>query len=86
MKLHKCHYCKIDVSPRAKLCPNCGEPNPTRGGVEGFRLVIKLLFILLILGMLFMYIFDGIILNVKPSIYLFSLLIGVFMFRQLAKE
>ncbi len=25
-----CNHCKRQVSPKAKVCPNCGEPNPTK--------------------------------------------------------
>ena len=24
-----CKHCEMDISPRAKACPNCGEPDPT---------------------------------------------------------
>ena len=87
MKLHRCRYCKTEVSPRARSCPSCGEPNPARGGrVEGIHLLIRLFFILLVFGLLIMYIFDGIVVQLKPSIYLFSLLAGAYMFRFLARE
>lgn len=29
-----CHYCGRNVSPNARRCPRCGEPDPADEGVD----------------------------------------------------
>lgn len=86
MGIHKCRYCKTHVSPRAKACPHCGEPNPGGAGVGTAATILRMFFILMVFGMLFMFVFDGLVFDIKPSIYLFAMLAAVFMIRQLARD
>jgi len=33
----KCNYCKKDISPDAKVCPKCGETEPTSAFINSLR-------------------------------------------------
>ena len=86
MKLKKCRYCKNEVSPRAKSCPNCGEPNPGNGGLEFLEGMARLLFILMMFCFLVVYVFGGMPVEIKPNFYLFILLATGFLIKVLAKN
>jgi len=82
MKLHQCKCCKIEVSPRAKSCPNCGEPNPARGGTGYKGKLARLALIFIIFFLLIAFIFDGGEVGmIPPGFYLGVLLVGGFFVR-----
>ena len=39
-----CHYCGRNVSPNARRCPGCGEPDPVDEGMD-WGLILTYLFL-----------------------------------------
>ena len=50
MTLQPCRECGHRVSTKAKACPGCGVPKPTRGGASGMGGVAKALLALCLVG------------------------------------
>ena len=39
----KCNYCSKDISPSARRCPRCGEPDPTAED-DTLEIILKMIF------------------------------------------
>jgi uncharacterized OB-fold protein len=44
-----CNECGAEISPRAKACPKCGEPEPAKSSYEGLIAFIVIVSIIVII-------------------------------------